>query len=162
MSDRLPTGAGSRVSRQVIASPALVAGGICYDRACGLQEESGGKTVHDLALSLAAAICGRRAMTRWVAIFEDRADDAARQVRTQHAEAHFAYLAAHRDRILIGGGLRPAPGEWYCGGLWVLEVESRAEAVALCEDDPFFREGLRQSYRLYVWGKAPLYGVVPL
>jgi uncharacterized protein len=101
-------------------------------------------------------------MTRWVAIFEDRADAAALQVRTQHAEAHFAYLAAHRDKILIGVGLRPAPGEGYCGGLRVLEVESRAEAVALCEDDLFFQEGFRQSYRLYVWGKAPGYGVVPL
>jgi hypothetical protein len=24
---------------------------------------------------------------------------------------------------------RHAPGEWYCGGLWVLEVENRDEAV---------------------------------
>jgi uncharacterized protein YciI len=101
-------------------------------------------------------------MTRWVAVFEDRLDAGAREVRTRCAEAHFAYLARHRDRVLIGGGLRPAPGECYCGGLWVIEAEGREEAVALCENDPFFREGLRRSYSLYVWGKAPGYGRVEL
>jgi hypothetical protein len=49
-----------------------------------------------------------------------------------------------------------------CGGLWVLEVESRDEAVALCEQDPYFRLGLRRGYRLYTWGTAPVYGAVTL
>jgi len=44
----------------------------------------------------------------------------------------------------------------------VLEVASREEAVALCEDDPFFRHGLRKSYRLCLWGKAPCYQTVEL
>ena len=102
-------------------------------------------------------------MTRWAAIFEDdTANDPGGEIRKTQAQAHFAYLAAHRDRILIGGGLRTAPDEWYCGGLWVLEVASREEAVALCEDDPFFRHGLRKSYRLYLWGKAPCYQTVEL
>jgi len=83
-------------------------------------------------------------------------------VRRQHAEDHFAYLAANRAKILLGGGLRPAPEEWYCGGLWVMEVTSRNEAVALCEDDPYFRLGLRKGYRLLTWGKAPCYDQVVL
>ena len=91
-------------------------------------------------------------MTRWVAIFED--DPAAYKVRKEHQDAHIAYLDRHREQVLLGGGLRPNPGEWYCGGLWVLEVASREEAVALCENDPFFRHGLRKGYRLCVWGKA--------
>ena len=65
-------------------------------------------------------------MTRWVAIFED--DPEARQVREQYREEHFAYLARHKDKILLGGGLKSGPDEWCEGGLWILEVEGRAEA----------------------------------
>ena len=97
---------------------------------------------------------------RWVAIFED--DPAADRVRREHSQEHVDYLAAHRDRILLGGGLRHAPEQRYCGGLWVLDVESRDEAVALCEHDPYFLRGLRAGYRLYTWGKAPAYGPVTL
>ena len=55
-------------------------------------------------------------MTRWVAIFEDHPE--ARQVREQHRKEHFAYLEAHKDKILLGGGLKPAPDEWWEGGLY--------------------------------------------
>ncbi len=97
---------------------------------------------------------------RWIAIFED--DPSADFVRKDHSEGHFNYLAAHRDAMLIAGGLRPAPDEWYCGGLWVLDVATREEAVPLCEGDPYFRHGLRKGYRLFTWGKAPVYGPVTL
>ncbi len=97
---------------------------------------------------------------RWVAIFDD--DEGFDSVRKAHAAAHFDYLAANRDRIVIAGGLRRAPGEWYCGGLWVMEVDSRDEAVSVIEADPYFRLGLRKSYRLLVWGKAPCYDTVNL
>ena len=91
-------------------------------------------------------------MTRWVAIFEDAPD--TDEIRRAQTDAHLAYLDAHADEILIGGGLRPAPDEWYCGGLWVMEVATRARAVQLCENDPFFKAGLRKGYKLLVWGKA--------
>lgn len=99
-------------------------------------------------------------MARWIALFEDNAD--AARVRQNHARDHFDYLERHRDRILIAGGLRPAPGEWFDGGLWVMEVGSREEAGRLVEADPWFTLGLRKSYRLAVWGKAPCYGAVAL
>lgn len=89
---------------------------------------------------------------RWVAIFED--DPARIAVRRSHAQAHLDYLDAHRDRILLAGGLRPDPEAPHAGGLWVMEVASRDEAAALCENDPYYRQGLRRSYRLCVWGKA--------
>lgn len=91
-------------------------------------------------------------MTRWVAIFDDDPD--AAWVRKEHGQAHLDYLAANRDRIVLAGGLRPAPDAWYCGGLWVMEVVNREQAVLLCENDPYFRHGLRRGYRLNVWGKA--------
>jgi len=89
---------------------------------------------------------------RWIAIFEDKADALA--LRERFTAEHMAYLDAHRERILLPGGMRPVPGGALQGGLWVMEVESREEAVRLCEDDPFFRHGLRHTYRLAVWGKA--------
>jgi hypothetical protein len=58
-------------------------------------------------------------MTRWVATFEDNTKPDVSWIREQHADAHFAYLANNRNKILLGGGLRRDPGEWYCGGLWV-------------------------------------------
>jgi hypothetical protein len=99
-------------------------------------------------------------VARWVAIFND--DPGALKVRVDHHEAHFQYLTLHTDKIRIAGGLRPEPGGTFCGGLWVLEIESRAEAVLLCEDDPYFRLGLRSGYQLYAWGKAPVFGDVIL
>ncbi len=90
-------------------------------------------------------------MTRWVAIFDDR--PGMPQVRQEREAEHFAYLERHRDRILIGGGLREAPGGAFVGGLWVLETESREEAVRLIEEDPYFQSGFR-GYRLLVWGKV--------
>jgi uncharacterized protein YciI len=90
-------------------------------------------------------------VTRWVAIFDDAPGMA--QVRQERSDLHFDYLKRHRDRILIGGGLREAPDGAFVGGLWVLETNTREEAVRLIEDDPYYRAGLRR-YRLLVWGKA--------
>ncbi|MGE5530232.1 MAG: YciI family protein [Patescibacteria group bacterium] len=97
---------------------------------------------------------------RWVAIFDDR--EGAEAVRERYAEAHLAYLAKNRDRIRLAGGLRPAPDERCRGGLWVLEAVAREEAIVLIENDPFFVHGLRKSYRLLIWGKAPCYDRVVL
>lgn len=97
---------------------------------------------------------------RWVAIFED--NEGRDSIRKEHSDLHFDYLREHQNEILLAGGLRPAPTEWYCGGLWVLEVASREDAIRLVEHDPYFRLGLRKSYRLLTWGKAPCYGPVTL
>jgi len=44
----------------------------------------------------------------------------------------------------------------------VSAIRDRAEAVRLCEDDPFFTAGLRESYVLKAWGFAPCYADVVL
>ena len=91
-------------------------------------------------------------MARYAAIFEN--NDGADAIREKFHAAHLAYLERNRDKVLIGGALRPSPDEASVGGLWVIEAASRDEAVRLCEGDPFFSEGLRKSYRLLLWGKA--------
>ena len=101
-------------------------------------------------------------MARWVAFFIDREEVITRLIRERHAQEHFDYLAEHQDEILIGGGLRPDENSWYSGGMWVLEVASKERAIALCEADPYLKLGLRKSYELHIWGKAPCYDKVIL
>lgn len=98
---------------------------------------------------------------RWVAIFTDK--PGALDVRAAKSAAHFAYLEKHRDKIRLAGGVRDEPGDAPDGGLWILDnISGRAEAVALCEADPFFTAGLRASYVLKVWGFAPCYADVAI
>lgn len=99
-------------------------------------------------------------MARWVAIFQD--DSKALKVREEHHEMHFTYLKQHSAKIRLAGGLRNEPGGTFCGGLWIVEAESRDEVKSLCENDPYFRYGLRRGYEIYAWGKAPIYGDVVL
>ena len=82
---------------------------------------------------------------RWVAIFQDK--PGALDIRAAQSEAHFAYLERHREKIRLAGGVRDEPGGPPDGGLWILDnITYRAEAVRLCEYDPFFTAGLRASY----------------
>ncbi|WP_342360189.1 YciI family protein [Terrarubrum flagellatum] len=99
-------------------------------------------------------------MPRYVVIFED--DSSRDWIRKEHNQAHFDYLGAHRDEILIAGGLRPDWGEWFDGGLWVCEAESKARVAELAEADPYFTLGLRKAYRIKGWGKAPIYDQIAL
>ena len=92
-------------------------------------------------------------MARWVAIFEDD-ETKAKDIRGKYTQDHLAYLVANKAKILLAGGLRPEPGSPFEGGLWILEVADRAEAMACVENDPFFQKGLRKSARVYAWGKA--------
>ena len=41
-------------------------------------------------------------------------------------------------------------------------AKQKFDAARLCEDDPYFRHGLRTGYQIYAWGKAPIYDDVIL
>jgi len=92
----------------------------------------------------------------WLAVFQD--DPEQHQARSTLLNEHFAYLAKHAAQICLAGGIRPDGNSQWVGGVWVLSVESREQAVRLCENDPFFIGGLRSSYHLYQWGRAPCFG----
>jgi hypothetical protein len=95
---------------------------------------------------------------RFVVIFEE--DSEMLPVREKHEPAHLAYLEQHREEIRMADGLRNYHGGPYVGGLWVFEVESRERAVALIEQDPYYR-AIPRKYRLLAWGKAlPQYDVL--
>lgn len=88
---------------------------------------------------------------RWVAIFTD--GPGMPEVRRDRAPAHFDYLRRNSDKVRISGGLRDVPDGPLVGGLWVIETETREEALALIEADPYWAPECR-SFRLLVWGKA--------
>ncbi len=88
---------------------------------------------------------------RFVVIFEDSPQMA--EVRRTHEPAHLKFLEEHHAEIPMAGGLRQEHGGSYVGGLWVFEVPSRARAVELIEQDPYYI-ACRREYRLLVWGKA--------
>ena len=90
-------------------------------------------------------------MTRWVVIFDDNLE--MLDVRRKFGAQHLDYLRANSARILIGGGLRNAPGEPFVGGLWVVEADGRDEVVKLVENDPYYHPEFR-SFKILTWGKA--------
>lgn len=94
---------------------------------------------------------------RLVVIYKDKPE--MMDHRRQYESAHFEYLDANCNEILIGGGLRNRPGSNFVGSLWVLEVDSFERADELVRNDPYFAPELRQ-YEILVWGKAGTKDVV--
>ena len=88
---------------------------------------------------------------RFVVLFED--SPAMLEVRRAREPDHLRFLEEHHAEIPMAGGLREQHGGPYVGGLWVFEVESRARAVELIEQDPYY-VAYPRKYQLLVWGKA--------
>jgi uncharacterized protein YciI len=88
---------------------------------------------------------------RWVVIFRDTEDMLQIRARRDLRDAHVAFAKAHPE-LLIGGGLKPDADEDFCGALWVVEADRKADVIALIEKDPFFMPAYR-SFEIYTWGK---------
>lgn len=70
----------------------------------------------------------------------DRAKKSA--VRPTHVE----YVARNTDRIIVSGGLFPDDDDFPNGGLIILDVADRKDAVNYIENDPFFLNGIFTTY----------------
>lgn len=88
----------------------------------------------------------------FVARFTDKPDIAER--RAELLEAHFDWLAANDDRVLLAGSLRSDVGGESLGGLWIIEADSKADAERVYQTDPFFANGLRAKVELFHFVKA--------
>lgn len=88
--------------------------------------------------------------------FEDVCADQPERLpeRAVHMAAHLAFLAAHGDQVVAAGALRPAEDEAPFGGVWTIDMESKASAEAFYRRDPFWTAGLRKSVRVSHWAKA--------
>ncbi len=90
-------------------------------------------------------------MNRWVVLFDDT--PAMLRVRKERAPRHVEYLEKNATRILIGGGLRPAPDTPFVGGLWIVEADTYDEVLELVAGDPYFCPEHRK-FRILAWDRA--------
>lgn len=68
-------------------------------------------------------------------------------------ETHIEYVTRNLDRIIASGGLFPEDEDFPNGGLIILDVQSRSEAIEYIENDPFFLNGIFNSYTICRWKK---------
>jgi uncharacterized protein YciI len=90
-------------------------------------------------------------MTRWVVIFKDTPEMLEVRAKQDLRDAHVAYAKAHPE-LVIGGGLKPEVDADFCGALWVVEADTKAEVEALVLADPFFVPAFRE-FEIFTWGK---------
>jgi hypothetical protein len=76
------------------------------------------------------------------------------EIRKKFLAEHFEWLDAHKDVVLVAGSARPDPETPPVGAYWIAEAAGRGELESLLLTDPFWREGLRQSYEIFLWTKA--------
>ena len=79
-------------------------------------------------------------------------------LRKSTRDAHLAYLDAQVSRLLACGAKLKDDGSDAGGGLYIVDVESRAEAEAFIQADPFAQAGLFDRISITRWRKAYLDG----
>ncbi len=87
----------------------------------------------------------------FVARFTDKPGIAER--REELLQDHFDWLA-NADKVRLAGSLRSDVGGDSLGGLWIIEADSKEDAEAVYQTDPFFANGLRANVELYHYVKA--------
>ncbi|RJG02848.1 YciI family protein [Noviherbaspirillum sedimenti] len=80
------------------------------------------------------------------------------ELRKQTRDEHLAYLAAHAGKLLACGAKLNDDGSDAGGGIYIVDVDTRAEAEAFIAADPFSRADLFREVRVVRWRKAYLAG----
>jgi uncharacterized protein YciI len=65
--------------------------------------------------------------------------------RQEHLARHLEFVERSIDRILVAGPLRDRASGANVGSLYVLDVDSEADARALLESDPYYAAGVWAS-----------------
>ena len=68
-------------------------------------------------------------------------------------QTHVDYVSSNAGRIIASGGLFPDDEDFPNGGLIILDVAERSEAVDYIENDPFFLNGIFSRYSIRRWKK---------
>lgn len=79
-------------------------------------------------------------------------------LRMQTRPQHLAFLEANKSLLLACGAKLNDDGTDQGGGLYVLDVETRAQAEAFLQQDPFYAAGLFERHHVVRWRKAYLDG----
>jgi uncharacterized protein YciI len=77
---------------------------------------------------------------------EDRPDGAA--IRQATREAHLAYLAEHREVLVLGGALLAEDGTTRIGSSFLVNLPSREAVEAFSRSEPFTKAGLYSDIRI--------------
>jgi uncharacterized protein len=77
---------------------------------------------------------------------EDRPDGAATRAATR--ESHLAYLAQHREVLVLGGALLAEDGTTRIGSSFLVNLPSRAAAEEFSRNEPFTKAGLYRDIRI--------------
>jgi uncharacterized protein len=71
-----------------------------------------------------------------------------REKKASIRAVHVDYVTRNADRIIVSGGLFPDDDDFPNGGVIILAVDTREEAVAYIENDPFFLNGIFTTYTI--------------
>ena len=88
-------------------------------------------------------------------MFNEDGDDGAR-IRAEAREAHFAYLHAHEDVVVLAGAMLADDGPERLGSTFIVNLPDRAAADAFSENEPFRKAGLFKSTRIMRMRKGQL------
>ncbi|MEP9352563.1 YciI family protein [Xanthobacter sp. KR7-65] len=80
-------------------------------------------------------------------------------LRARVRDEHLAFLAENAKLLLACGAKLDDDGNAAGGGLYVVALETRAEAEAFIAADPFHKAGLFERVAITRWRKAYLDGV---
>ncbi|MEV0085030.1 YciI family protein [Saccharopolyspora sp. NPDC003752] len=80
------------------------------------------------------------------------------QVRLDNRPAHLAFLEEHKELLLACGAKLADDGDAATGGVYLLDVETRAAAEEFIAADPFAKAGLFADTKILRWRKAYLDG----
>ncbi len=69
-------------------------------------------------------------------------------IRATTRDAHFAYLDAHADILVLGGAMLGEDGRTRTGSVLIVNVPDRAAAEAFSENEPFRKAGLFQRVEI--------------
>ncbi len=78
----------------------------------------------------------------------------SQSIRQQTRGAHLEYLLQHQSLLLACGAKLADDGTDLGGGLYVLDVATRAEAAAFIAADPFTEADLFERVQITRWRKA--------
>lgn len=82
----------------------------------------------------------------------------AYDLRLEVRDEHLRFLETHAALLLACGAKLSDDGERADGGIYLLDLDSREEAQAFIESDPFHAAGLFARVEIQRWRKAYLDG----
>ncbi|WBL19487.1 YciI family protein [Citricoccus sp. NR2] len=91
--------------------------------------------------------------------FIETFDDPSRaHVRQEAYQAHLDFLAAQAELLLACGAKLDDEEQKTSGGVYLVDLETRAEAEAFIAKDPFYQHHLFATVNVTRWRKAYLDG----